>query len=71
MPQRSSYKPEIPRKGTEWETTQRNIEQIFAILNRHREALDTLEENINNLVITVQNNFDKSKTMSLMMLDSE
>jgi len=34
MPLKSQYRPEVARSGTEASTTKRNIENIFAILNR-------------------------------------
>ena len=72
MPQRSSYKPEISRKGTELATNQRNIEQIFAILNRHEERLDNIEQSLNYFInVTFPLKIAEAKNFGLMMLDVE
>ncbi len=42
MPSKSQYRPETPRRGTEQSTAIRNLESIFAILNR-------LDNDITNL----------------------
>jgi len=72
MPQRSSYKPETPRPGTEKATNDKNIQNIFAILNRMEARLNNLEEYVNTLVTNVITPGDEaSKTFSLMNLDVE
>ena len=71
MARGSSYKPETPRPGTEKLTNDRNIQNIFAILNRMQDQLNALEEYVTNLTITINTGDEESRTFSLMMMDDD
>jgi len=43
---RAAYKPEEPRPGTEEKTTQKNIQNAYAILNRVSVEIENLENSI-------------------------
>ena len=70
MSRRSTYKPEVPRKGTEVTTNKANIENAYAILNRHDKRLSDLESTV---VIAGGGgiSLDDAEEIALMMMDAE
>jgi len=72
MSRGSRYKPETPRKGTEQTTNDRNIQNIFAILNRIQDQLNNLEESYNTFVnVTFPSAIAEAKAHSIMMMDDD
>jgi hypothetical protein len=72
MPRISTYKPEVARQGTEITTNQRNIENIFAILNRHYDMIKDLESSIAILGAPGTGiTLDEAEEVALMMMDAE
>ncbi len=71
MPKVSNYKPEVSRKGTEVTTNKRNIENIFAILNRHEQRISDLESSLLVIVGPGGISLDDAEEIALMMMDAE
>ncbi len=72
MPRGSNYKPETPRENTYEATNDRNMQNAYAILNRHEDRITELESQVSNLIIYINTILeDKLKNFSLMMIDGK